>query len=364
MNYSTTPAQTTYRRKRPAARYNTMCIDRFVHGQLNEIGEGVQVSPSFWARGFPQRPPELVRHGALHHPRGIAHPAPAALRTLALSLDYPRCTVSGLSSLALLGLPFFADACDTSLNGRAAHGQDAEFGFFTKRRKACEQWLLTWRGLTVQSSSMNDALVEAIQDIRDGAHSWHVPGWAADPELFRAVSLIDACRRHLGLDPSHLPELSRGKINRRWLLKAIGLSSHLADSPKETEMRLMCHALFNEPRLAVPGEGQAWSIGRLAPIISTLGISYAEQVPLFRGDRLITVFDIAFPEIKVGVMYDGEHHLERSQRDKDSAIGVECAVEEWLVLRFSAGTLQTLPWALTHVLAARGYLEIGRRATR
>lgn len=114
-------------------------------------------------------------------------------------------------------------------------------------------------------------------------------------------------------------------------------------------MRLMCTALMKDPRLVGAAE---W-----APLCSKLrsaGLVFTEQVPLFDGDRLITTFDLALADLKIALMYDGEHHLSRSQRDKDFGISLECQLQGWTVIRVSAGTLETLPMVLFRLLLSRG----------
>ncbi len=76
-----------------------------------------------------------------------------------------------------------------------------------------------------------------------------------------------------------------------------------------------------------------------ARICNELGIELAEQVPLIVDRKIVTVFDLAVPELKIGIMYDGEHHLQRNQRDRDSRINVESTLQGWVVIRVAAGTL-------------------------
>ena len=77
-------------------------------------------------------------------------------------------------------------------------------------------------------------------------------------------------------------------------------------------------------------------------------------MPLFDGERLVTTFDLALADLKIALMYDGEHHLSRGQRDKDFRIGLECQLQGWTVVRVSAGTLEQLPWVLFRLLKSRG----------
>lgn len=325
-----------------------MDITARVPGRLNSEGVGVQVSPGYWASHFPARAPELVQHQARFHPHRLMHDAPAGLRALATAREHPNCVVSGLSALALMGLPFLADSCDTTLNSPVGK-IESDLGLVRRRRKTKQSWTVKWRGTNVTVSTPPDAVVEALQDIRDGIHAWSDSSWCSDVELIWAVQLIDAVRRYLGVPTAEIEKAAHGRLNRRRLKTALALSSPHADSPKETEMRLMVRALSKDPTLIGQTEWAA-----VAEEIRVAHLAFEEQVPLYQGFRLITTFDLAFPDLKIAIMYDGEHHLSRGQRDKDFRIGLECQLQGWTVIRVSAGTLDDLPLILFRLLKSRG----------
>ena len=325
-----------------------MDITARVPGHLNSEGVGVQITPSCWASHFPARPPELVQYEARFHPHRLMHDAPAGLRALAAAREHPQCVVSGLSALALIGLPFLVHSCDATLNtatGKPISGG----GLVQRRRKTKLAWNVKWRGTDVSVSAPPDAVVEALQDIRDGIHSWAGSSWSSDDELIWAVQLVDATHRHLDLSTTSIEKAARGRLNHRWLTRVLALSSPHADSPKETEMRLLVMALTSDPRLLGHTE---WA--PVAEALRSARLDFAEQVPLFGGSRLITTFDLALVNLRIAIMYDGEHHLSRGQRDKDFRIGLECQLHGWTVIRVSSGTLDDLPLALFRLLRSRG----------
>lgn len=325
-----------------------MDITARVPGRLNSEGVGVQVSPTCWATQFPARPPELIQYEARFHPHRLMHDAPAGLRAVAAAQEHPRCVVSGLSALALMGLPFLAHSCDATLNTPAGK-IDSGDGLVLRRRKTKQAWNVKWRGTDIAVSTPPDAVVEALQDIREGIHAWADSPWSADKKLMWAVQLIDTARRHLTVSTASIEHAARGRLNHRWVKKALRLSSSHADSPKETEMRLMVMALTTDPRLL----GRAgWE--PLAKEIRAAHVSLTEQFPVFRGSHLITTFDLALVDQRIALMYDGEHHLAREQRDKDFRIGLECQLQDWIVIRVSAGTLDDLPLTLLRLLRSRG----------
>nr|VDG62696.1 Uncharacterised protein [Streptococcus thermophilus] len=327
-----------------------MVVSRRVPGTLSPKGPGVQVSPTLFASHFPLRPEELALYDARFHPHNTQYLVPAGLRAVAHAYENPDCVTAGLSALAVLGLPFLANSCDTTMN-TPLDRRDREWGLVRRRRKAKGTWTVIWNGLELRVSAPQDAVVEALQDIRDGIHGWSSPTWIADPLLLWAVQLVDASRRYLGIAPESILEAARGRVNRRWISSVVRLSSAHADSPKETEMRLLCVAFMGSPQLIVNPE---WA--RVAVRLRALKLEIKEQVPLYDGSRLITTFDLALVNLKIAVMYDGEHHLARDQRDKDFRINVECQLMGWTVIRVSAGTLHDLPRVLLALLREKGAL--------
>ena len=97
---------------------------------------------------------------------------------------------------------------------------------------------------------------------------------------------------------------------------------------QETEMRLLVEEVANR-----------------------FGLTVREQHPVHQSGRLITVFDLALIEPRVGIMYDGRHHWDYQQRQKDALINLDVTAEGWTPLRFSSGTLPELPARLERLLS-------------
>ena len=144
----------------------------------------------------------------------------------------------------------------------------------------------------------------------------------------RAVQLIDATRRFCNLNPEPIRTTAFGRLDKRWLSKVLAASSALADSPKETEMRLMA-----------------------APVARKHGVTLAEQVVIRNAwGKRVTDLDLALVEPRIGLMYDGAHHWDKQQRTRDSLIQIELVAQGWQVLRFAEGTLARLPETVEEVL--------------
>lgn len=304
-------------RKTITLRNNMDVATRHMH-TLRDDGIGTQISQGHYLAELAMRPQELAFKESACHPRDIIYRAPADARAVAMALERPRHSICGLSALAAYGLRFFADCCDTTLHGPVRCAVEAtQFTPRITRARRTAGWIVFFQEQCLAISEPSHAVVEALLDIRAEQHAWpvpQIPGFG--PIEIRAIQLLDAVRRHLGMRIEQIQAAARHRIGKRWLNKVIGNSSEQADSPKETEMRLMCARICNE-----------------------LGIELAEQVPLIVDRKIVTVFDLAVPELKIGIMYDGEHHLQRNQRDRDSRINVESTLQGWVVIRVAAGTL-------------------------
>lgn len=273
------------------------------------------------------REPHLVAHAARFHPRGIAYPVPAADRAVAHALAYPGTTVTGMGALALYGLPFLADGCDTVLLGTGIRKNRAATelspALWRRELRPNETWTVVCAGQPISVASPPVAAVHALASIRRGECAW-----PAHSAFVRAVQLIDATRRFCNLHPESIRTAAFGRLDSRWLSKVLGASSALADSPKETEMRLLA-----------------------MPIARKHGLTLAEQVVIRNAwGKRVTDLDLALLEPRIGLMYDGAHHWDKQQRTRDSLIQIELVAQGWQVLRFAEGTLARLPETVEEIL--------------
>lgn len=288
---------------------------------------GVPINHKFALPGAMLREPHLVAHAARHHPRGIAYPVPAPDRAVAHALAYPGTTVTGFGALALYGLPFLADGCDTELLGSGIRknvpATDLSPALRRGELRPNETWTVFCAGQPISVASPPLAVVHALASIRRGESAWPAPS-----VFVRAVQLIDATRRFCNLNPEPIRTTAFGRLDKRWLSKVLAASSALADSPKETEMRLLA-----------------------APVARKHGVTLAEQVVIRNAwGKRVTDLDLALVEPRIGLMYDGAHHWDKQQRTRDSLIQIELIAQGWQVLRFAEGTLAGLPETVEEVL--------------
>ena len=312
-------------------RNNMDVATRHTH-TLRDDGIGERISRNHYLAEPALRPGELAFREAACHPRGTIYRAPADARAVAMALEHPRHSICGLSAVAVYGLRFFADCCDTTLHGLVKRTVEAtQFTPRITRVAWTRTWTVFFQNHPFLVSEPALAVAEAITEIRSRVHMWAVPqidGWS--PEEIRTIQLLDAVRRFFGLECREIVKASKSRVNQRWMQKVIRHSSVLADSPKETEMRLLC-----------------------ASVCAGLGIKLSEQVLLIAGGKIVTVFDLAIEELKIGIMYDGEHHLQRKQRDRDSRINVESSLQGWVIIRVTAGTLASSASYLKRMIEMR-----------
>ncbi|EEI16299.1 hypothetical protein M3A76_09920 [Corynebacterium sanguinis] len=280
-----------------------------------------QISARHFLPASALRPTWAVLADARNHPRSIEYGAPAAARALALAVEHPNCIVVGHSALAIYGLPHLVEGRDTTLVLPRAASSTGRALTATITRRGCridEAWTVTINGYPFRVANPAVATAGALKAI-GGAE-------------LESIQLVDAVMRHLSVTPDEIRAAARYRVNRRWLEKILALSSPFADSPKETEMRLAT-----------------------SKVADRFGITMQQQMPLYSNSRLVTVFDLALAEPKIGLMYDGSHHWEYDQRQKDSLINLDATALGWTPLRFSSGTLPQLPERLSALLRAKGY---------
>lgn len=261
-----------------------------------------------------------VELSARHHPRGVSYWAPAAARAVAHAVERPGAVVGGFSALALYRLPYLVEGADTLLfcaTSRNRLGGECSPALRRPSARPGEVWKVRHRGVTIRAAAPADAVVQALKEITRGGHRWATVSVAGlTKEQVMAIQLIDCARRFLGVQPSQIRAAAAQRINAEWLDGVLASSSCLADSPRETEMRLLVQALA-----------------------AKYGCTVQEQVPFIVDGVIVTVFDLAIPEIKVAVMYDGAHHGERKQRNKDSSITLKMIRGDWTPARCASETM-------------------------
>lgn len=285
------------------------------------------------------RPDSLVIRDSVRHPRRVKYPVPAEYRAAAHALAHPGTTVAGFAALALYGLPHLVDAHDVVLISSTLsvkkRGSSFEPAVVRKQLRAGETWLMECRGEQIQVAAPAVAVAQALQLIRNGQCAWPVAASEEEQVFVRAVQLVDACRRFLGLTTGEIATASKGRVNNRWLASVLKSSSALAESPQETEMRLIAMEVAKQ-----------------------FGLKLEEQVEFWSNGKLITRADLAFPQVKLALYYDGRHHDEASTRLRDTSIDLYLTSITWRSLRYGANMLRGLPKHLEVIFRERGFVKV------
>lgn len=98
---------------------------------------------------------------------------------------------------------------------------------------------------------------------------------------------------------------------------ALALAEPLTESPMETRLRLL-----------------AVDAGLPRPVA---------QCKIYRGKRFVARVDFAYPEYKIAIEYDGDHHRERTTFRFDMERQNELHVLGWTILRFTADDVLRRP---------------------
>ncbi|MFC4754843.1 hypothetical protein [Dietzia aurantiaca] len=135
----------------------------------------------------------------------------------------------------------------------------------------------------------------------------------------RAVAALDSMCRTGRATPDAIAETAFTMAGHTGVRRVLGLLPSVdpkAESPKETELRLLM-AATDLPQLESQVE-----------VFDELG-------------RLVSRLDLGNREWKVGLQYDGEEHLKRERRDRDSMSNARLGVLGWDAPRVTQGMLRS-----------------------
>ncbi|RSZ64391.1 hypothetical protein EAH68_05200 [Corynebacterium hylobatis] len=290
-------------------------------------------SPQYVVPVSELRAEALARHDARYHPRGIAYRVEPVPRALAHHRERPGSLIAEWSALAVLGLDEFSSGADTTIlcTSDRKLATDALNATLRRRKKHHRTEIRQVGGIVVAATDHMQTLAACLRSLRNREHAWDtLADLEVEPATVMSVQLIDRFCHRFGYRLEEVRTGLAGLYCSRELRKLLTLSCPGAESRPETILRLLAEEAVSD---------LAWT-------------NFASQVPVYtdgtvglpgerRRDRtLLTAFDRAEPRLKIGLMHDGEHHLQRSQRDKDAEITADLMSLGWTVLRTSAGMLR------------------------
>jgi hypothetical protein len=174
------------------------------------------------------------------------------------------------------------------------------------------------RGVRVHRSQVAiDVLVDAddVPVTTALRTAWDV---AALEALGTSVAAIDAMVRAGAVHPDELTAMTLSGVGR-WgvarVRRAIALVDPRAESPPESRVRV-------------------------ALVIA--GLNPVPQYDVFGGGEWLARVDLAFPEAKIAIEYEGAYHFEDGQIVRDDARYARLRSAGWTVIRVSAADLRNL----------------------
>ncbi|MDR7280896.1 DUF559 domain-containing protein [Catenuloplanes atrovinosus] len=137
----------------------------------------------------------------------------------------------------------------------------------------------------------------------------------------RAIVALDAFLHHRMVEAGKLEAFARGRArwpgNRR-LLERLAEAEPLTESPMETLLRL----LITDAGLPRP---------------------FAQVEVTTDGGRWLARVDLAYPDLRIAIEYEGDHHRERDTFRRDITRKRTLEAAGWLVLRFTADDVLRRP---------------------
>ena len=310
----------------------------------------------------------------------------------------PDAIFTGWAALFLAGVPLLSEREPIDIVCTGGNYHRSSRGFRRVSYPTLPPFALVSGGIRIVPPEA--AVVRVLTLIFRGDSRWpvpRVPGLGA--EEVRAVQFLDATLRRQCLSFRSVERAAARRVSRRRLRRVWQLSASGVDSPPETVLRLIAESVRPGVSVQVPvfrDGGMGEPLGRR--MVMTGGGSDGRSGDGgcgrsrggsegggrsrggnegggrsaggrgggnggrstgcggrrrgdcgYRGPRLgrrrsrepwLTVADCGWPELKVLLFYDGQHHLERSQRDRDSTISAELRLMGFASLRVTYGMLQ------------------------
>ncbi|WP_420098094.1 hypothetical protein [Corynebacterium sp.] len=283
---------------------------------------------------LPPLPDRHLRHARLgpegHHGSTGIFRHDVITRARAHSLCHPRAVVGYWAAAACHGLVYWADEAPVVLlTGTSKQGSMASVGRAGPPAdsnrpvlRPLPSGLRTVRpDLAFPDLRVVDAPTAAVQcltTILSGKQSWSVPYVEGlSPEHVRAVQFIDAFLQCTWVTVRQIVGAARGKVDAITVRRLCALADpgFGAESPRETVLRLVVR---NE----------------LAD-----GVAWRTQVTVDLGTTS-TRPDIACPELKIALYYDGAHHAAEETTDTDFRLFQKLRDIGWEAVRVNSAALE------------------------
>lgn len=261
----------------------------------------------------------LIRRNHVHRFSHGVYASPASppdllFRVRAAHLRFPSGVIGGFAALAYHGVPYWWDIPLATVHTPARGVRENPHLHLIKGVRFQEVTGLDQIFPDLICVDAATATIDCmIYVLRERITYWtaKVTGlWLTE---LRAVQILDAARRYAGVTLQAVRKAARRRLCQRRLKRLMKLSVPNADSPQETTLRLMLKRLL-------PG--------------------WTTQHEVYENGTLITIVDFAWVHLKVAIYYDGEHHGDQKNIDRDNEILAYLEEQGWQVMRVTKGMLR------------------------
>jgi hypothetical protein len=239
-------------------------------------------------------------------------------------LRHPDAVVSGWAAAAFHGLLYWADSAQVVLlvsTTRTGRGRSR-----TASEKRLVPTFRTWPDCVLRETVTPDprcpqlrcvtapvAAAQCLASIFRRTHTWPVPDvpGLTDVEV-RAVQFIDAYLQCTDVTVEEIVTACRGLVSRRRLAPVIRHVDYGAESPRETLLRLVTDPCLPDDR------------------------HWTSQFTVRLPESTWTVLDLACPELKIALYYDGATHRTETRNKQDIDQIQELKDLGWEVIRVDA----------------------------
>jgi hypothetical protein len=223
---------------------------------------------------------------------------------------------------------------DAALAGRSAAAWfGADFAGVTDSVTVIVPTASSWRGPRGVRVHRTDLTAPEVQVVDDGVRvtdplrtAWDV---ATLERLADAVATLDGMLRAEAVDRAALSTLLTGAPGR-WrgqrAQRALDLADGRAESPPESWVRVACHLA-----------------GLPAPV---------PQFLVIEGGEFLGKVDLAWPEVKLIVEYEGPHHFDVLKAAEDDARYAALRAAGWRVIRLANADLRDLDAVVLRIKTA------------
>lgn len=245
---------------------------------------------------------------------------------------HPGCVLGGWGAAGFHGLLFWADSAPVLLLSDTVPRRDSDVTATAARHPLLAAVRPFPPGFDIDRDTVTPdpafpefrvvsapwALAQCLRSVLSEKHTWYVVDIDGLTRVeVRAVQLLDAFAQCTEITRAQILEVCTGLVGKRVLKKLLGLTQAGAESPRETELRLFVRDMLPD--------GLTWE--------TQVRVGYREETPWGGVRERTTFFDLGCRELRIGLYYDGKHHEDAAQTEKDFEQLQDLRDGQWTVVR-------------------------------